>query len=583
VKTKENMLGENKYRQDIDGLRAVAVLSVIMFHLGYLPNGYLGVDIFFVISGFLITGIIYREISENRFSIWDFYMRRTRRIIPLVTFVSAFSLAVGYRFMLPDDLENLAQSVIATNFFSNNILAVITTKNYWDVLNEYKPLMHTWSLGIEEQYYLLYPLIFMFIRRKMSVLIMPILLVLSLLSLLCFFVPSESFYKFYLLPYRFYELSIGGLLAILFKGKIIERKVSILLLIALVCLLCFDFVSIGEGVEIILVVLLTGVILVSRSEERSITGLILANKYVAFIGKLSFSLYMWHQVLSAFGRYLFFEDMTLGSGLSILILTFLFSFMTYFLVEQPFRKKSFISDKRLIGLLGLCFISTTAMSFHLYLKAGVVRDVPELDIDRNNIERSMHAEYNDRIYALDNSFSEEINVKILVIGNSHARDWANVLLESRYKDNIEISYRYNPDQVDSELAERMEKADIIFYSPYDSNDLNLPVEKIRCIGVKNFGVNNGRYYNAIRDENYCLQTTEIKAEVLQANNRLKTKWNDKYIDLIEYLVNDTGKMPIFTKDCKFISQDTEHLTRFGAQHVAQLFEHKDLFKMIMAK
>ena len=129
----------------------------------------------------------------------------------------------------------------------------------------------------------------------------------------------------------------------------------------------------------------------------------------------------------------------------------------------------------------------------------------------------------------------------------------------------------------------MEKADIIFYSPYDSNDLNLPVEKIRCIGVKNFGVNNGRYYNAIRDENYCLQTTEIKAEVLQANNRLKTKWNDKYIDLIEYLVDDTGKMPIFTKDCKFISQDTEHLTRFGAQHVAQLFEHKDLFKMIMAK
>ena len=156
----------NSYRNDIDGLRAIAVLAVIIFHFGFLPNGYLGVDVFFVISGYLITGIIYNELNENRFSMINFYLRRTRRIIPLALFISMVSLSIGVATMLPDDLENLAQSVASTNLFSNNILQAITTKNYWDVVNEYKPLMHTWSLGIEEQYYLFYPLLFLLVGKK---------------------------------------------------------------------------------------------------------------------------------------------------------------------------------------------------------------------------------------------------------------------------------------------------------------------------------------------------------------------------------------------------------------------------------
>lgn len=148
------------YRTDIDGLRAIAVISVILFHLGYLPNGYLGVDIFFVISGYLITGIVFNEVIENRFSILKFYERRIRRIIPLVLFTTFIAFLPGVFFMLPDDLENLCQSIIASNFSMNNILMYITSDNYWDVRNDYKPLMHTWSLGIEEQFYLLYRLFF---------------------------------------------------------------------------------------------------------------------------------------------------------------------------------------------------------------------------------------------------------------------------------------------------------------------------------------------------------------------------------------------------------------------------------------
>lgn len=152
----QNTTGK-KYRHDIDGLRAIAVLAVIFFHFGVLPAGYLGVDVFFVISGFLITGIVVNQIDAGKFTILGFYLRRTRRIIPLSLFVGMVALFVGMLCMLPDDLENLSQSVIATNLFGNNVLQAVTTKNYWDVVNEFKPLMHTWSLGVEEQYYLFYP------------------------------------------------------------------------------------------------------------------------------------------------------------------------------------------------------------------------------------------------------------------------------------------------------------------------------------------------------------------------------------------------------------------------------------------
>ena len=158
----------NKYRTDIDGLRAIAVISVILFHLKYISNGYLGVDVFFVISGYLITSIIYKEVESNSFSILKFYEKRIRRIIPLVLFTSFVAFILGLFFMLPDDLENLSQAVFASNFSVNNILMRITSSDYWAIKNDYKPLMHTWSLGIEEQFYLFYPFIFFFLKGKKS-------------------------------------------------------------------------------------------------------------------------------------------------------------------------------------------------------------------------------------------------------------------------------------------------------------------------------------------------------------------------------------------------------------------------------
>ena len=208
-----------KYRKDIDGLRTISVLAVILFHMGYLPNGYLGVDVFFVISGFLITKIVYGQSLGNNFSIIDFYLRRIRRIIPLVLFICFVVLILGIALMLPGDLKSVSQSIIATNLFSNNILLLLTTADYWNVVNDLKPLMHTWSLGVEEQFYFLYPIVFLLCKGNRSKFILPILVVLTLISFFLFLSSDNESLKFYSIQFRFFELAIGGIGSIFFYGN----------------------------------------------------------------------------------------------------------------------------------------------------------------------------------------------------------------------------------------------------------------------------------------------------------------------------------------------------------------------------
>ena len=147
------------YRREIDGLRALAVIPVILFHAGFqaFGGGFVGVDVFFVISGYLITSIILQDLQKNRFSLLRFYERRARRILPALFLVMVISCIFAYAWMLPDELKSFGQSLLATALFSNNLLLAITA-SYWSLPSEFKPLLHTWSLGVEEQYYVLFPL-----------------------------------------------------------------------------------------------------------------------------------------------------------------------------------------------------------------------------------------------------------------------------------------------------------------------------------------------------------------------------------------------------------------------------------------
>jgi peptidoglycan/LPS O-acetylase OafA/YrhL len=583
----------HQYRSDIDGMRAIAVVSVILFHLGFLPNGYLGVDIFFVISGFLITQIIYKETLKGQFTIANFYMRRIRRILPLVMVVCAVALVAGYIFMLPDDLENMAQSVIATNFFANNILLLMTSKNYWNVVNEYKPLMHTWSLGVEEQFYVVFPLIFLFLKGKRTRYILPVIIAMTLASLAMFFLQPRIEPKFYLIQYRFFELAIGGIGAILIRQNTISASIKPFLLF----LILFILIS-GQIFSLQLRILLVTVAtlgLLLPSVESPFIKLALSNPVSVYLGKISFSLYMWHQLYLAFGRYFVFEHINYQHALILGVLILATSALSYQLVEQPFRDKKRTTPKMVLAFTALMFLLNVGFAFYLYKINGVVRDVPELGLSKSKTYTgNLNFVYNDRVYQLNKPFDSIQKKNILVVGDSYGRDWANVLLESANSNDYELSYVDWAHKV-PDMQNRLDKADVVFvcnsvravdsinFQKDPKGNINglvsrfrIDTAKVYCAGIKNFGSNMGIYYNRGRWDTaaYCRQCTRPDDFVLRMNYVLSDLWGDRYIDLITPVINRQMKVPVYTDDCKFISQDTDHLTEAGAKYYARILQQR---------
>ena len=214
-----------KYRPEIDGLRALAVLPVILFHSGFewFSGGFVGVDIFFVISGYLITLILIEDIDNKRFSIASFYERRARRILPALFFVMIMCIPFAWMWMLPDALENFGQSLVSTSLFSNNFL-LMQTAGYWDLASEYKPLLHTWSLAVEEQYYILFPIFLIFAWHLGRNKVFWLVLFIAVIS----FIFAEygwrkgSYSHFYNPISRVWELLAGSIAAfIIFQKKFI--------------------------------------------------------------------------------------------------------------------------------------------------------------------------------------------------------------------------------------------------------------------------------------------------------------------------------------------------------------------------
>jgi peptidoglycan/LPS O-acetylase OafA/YrhL len=581
------------YRTDIDGLRAIAIIPVILFHLGYVKNGYLGVDVFFVISGYLITGLVYNEVEENKFSILKFYERRIRRIFPLVLFTTAIAFVLGLLFMLPDDLENLCQSVFASNFSANNILMKITSADYWAVKNDYKPLMHTWSLGVEEQFYMLYPLIFFFLKAEKKRFILPLLLFLTTLSLTAFILSNDISSKFYLLHHRFFELSIGGICALYFSKRnnfINHTKSQYVLyfsLSVLVFLLFFDSIN-SNDIKVISVTILTAGILALGGlhfESNSFYKSLISNKVLTGIGKISFSIYMWHQIVFAFARYFLIELITLKYAIMLVMIVLLLSVMSYFFIENYFRNRILVKQKTLYSIVCCSFLIITGSSFYVYVVGGIIKDVPELGITKSNhssdlnffgIEGNINNKYNVEIRALDKAFSnnnqqngrQSKKVKVLVVGNSFGRDFANVLKESSFKDAIEVRYSDTVVKSAEEFKTRIKEANFIFFGSDGPTKksvakYNINADKLWIVGIKDFGNSNGIHYNK-KILNYLRYRTAMKRGVLAKDLKFKKTWDKRYIDLLDLVADSKGQVLVFNPDGKFLSHDTRHLTKFGA-------------------
>lgn len=593
-----------KYRKDIDGLRAYAVIAVIVFHLGYLPNGYLGVDVFFVISGFLITSIIYSELANGSFSIWNFYERRIRRIIPLLLFITVTAFSVGLFLMLPDDLENLAQSVIASNFSSNNILMLITSADYWATKNEYKPLMHTWSLGIEEQYYLIYPFLLLLVAKIRLRFLYHFLILTSIISIVLFLFYGNPADRFYLLQYRYFELSTGGLFSIAIFGKKPTNPFIkyIFSLSALGILACFLTPGLTNQFLIIATTILTVLLLTSgglTNENHIISKYFLQNSVVVYIGKISFSLYLWHQLIFAFSRYAFFEKITFSKSLILLSLTFILSILTYNFIENLFRSRKLLSTRKAFIILSLTFLVSTSSALYIYLIGGVYKDFDVIGLTPEDVKKqgynlfsgsdNVHIHYNELVRDLDKPFNELNKRNILIVGNSYGRDVANIFLE--YQADVINEFRYfdiNRAKKDENIKKRWKNADLIIFAAdgFLSKDWILDIgqvfdfeiefEKIFVFGTKDYGYSNGIHYNKMSSiSDFSTYYANMRQGTLEDEKLLQTEWGTNYISLISPIIDKEGKIRIFDDEGRFISQDTVHLTKAGA-----IFYSKILRKVI---
>lgn len=592
--------GDGQRRKDIDGLRALAVLTVVFFHLGWLKFGYLGVDVFFVISGFLIISAMYAQARAGRFSIVRFYLKRVRRILPLVLFAQALTLLVGVAVMLPDDLENLAQSVVATNFFANNVLQYITTGNYWEVVNEYKPLMHTWSLGIEEQFYIIIPALFLFFQGAKTKVAFIFVLLLSVLSALLLFLPFQESSKFYLLPFRFFELGLGGIVAIfaLNSADLMQRLGKFAWVMWSLLLLLLLPLPILDAGRLVLVVCLTALLLGINSNAMEGSNDVFSrwcfqNPVVVWIGKISFSLYIWHQILLAFGRYFVLDHFGLAATAVFFVLLFLLSTLSYYLLEQPFQDAKAVGTSTLLWSTGVLFVCTTCAALYLYAISGILRSVPELDIDAHQQvintgsgKSNTHIAYNARVYGWDRPFSTsgEHKIRVFVVGSSYARDFSNVLSESHFGPKLEIVYSSDL-PLAADARTRFAQADYVFFSDQPrakiealAQEYGFSMDKVWNVGPKNFGFSNGIFYNLPRTANYFQLRTPVRPGFIEKNAAQKAQWGERHIDLLALLIDKDGKMPVFTPEHKYFSQDCVHLTHSGAKAVARLVDLERIFR-----
>ena len=339
------------YRSDIDGLRSIAVLSVILFHINkaLIPGGFVGVDIFFVISGFLISLNILKDVERSRFSIADFYRRRIKRIAPPMLIVVGLTLVASQFLLLPEDAEKTAQSGLWSLLSLANVYFwLYQDTSYFAAASSETPLLHLWSLGIEEQFYIFWPLILMAAYRPARAKLF--FIVASLLALGSFLLGEFLFerapsFVYYMLPTRAGELLIGGLVAFFVLrqwGRNLAEKTAAAMGIAGLILLVGSFFLLSEGQvfpgwRAIPPTLGTALLIFAGHCHSNIVSRLLSIRPMVWVGLVSYSAYLWHWPLLAFFRY-GHQQVGLVPGIVIFALTLFLAWLTYRLVERPARR-----------------------------------------------------------------------------------------------------------------------------------------------------------------------------------------------------------------------------------------------------
>jgi peptidoglycan/LPS O-acetylase OafA/YrhL len=351
------------YRPDIDGLRAIAVLAIIFFHLDLPPfhGGYVGVDIFFVISGYLITSIILREIATGSFAIIRFYERRVRRILPALAVVLVATLAAGGLLLGPAAFAELARSAVATSLFGSNVF-FLHGAGYFDGVSESKPLLHTWSLAVEEQFYILFPAVLLLIAHRAAARYTRWLAGMTILSFCAgvWMTARDPSAAFYLIPFRAWELLVGSLLALAVLPVVSTRRSRDLLAAAgLVCIgisvFTFTPSTPFPGVAAALPVLGSALVIHAGIGGQGRISRLIAVRPMVFVGLISYSLYLWHWPLVVYAKHWLINEPTDAERALILIATFALAALSWRYVENPFRDRRRLDQTAVFRLAAVAF------------------------------------------------------------------------------------------------------------------------------------------------------------------------------------------------------------------------------------
>ena len=350
-----------RYRADIDGMRAVAVLSVVLFHVipKQFPGGFAGVDAFFVISGYLITSIIVTDLDQRRFRFTEFYARRVRRLFPALVVVLAVTLALGFWLFLPQQLASLAKNTIASALFSANLMLLSET-GYFDIAGSLKPLLHLWSLGVEEQFYLIWPIALWLTPRRFRLALILLVMIgsFALNVALIGRYPDAVFY----LPFtRVWELMAGAILLRVSIANVVVREMLQVAAFAGIFLILgyYDPQTPFPGWAALAPVAVTGAALLGQGSV--LNRILLANPAAVFIGRISYPLYLWHWPLLVFGKAYPLRALTSLELAGLVALAFALAWLTYEFIEKPVRSGRFAAGTK-AALAGMAATAACAVA-----------------------------------------------------------------------------------------------------------------------------------------------------------------------------------------------------------------------------
>ena len=558
-----------KYRAEIDGLRALAVLPVVFFNadIGPFSGGYVGVDVFFVISGFLITKILIDELNEGRFSFARFYERRARRILPALFVMAALTVPAAWKWLPPSEMAKFSDSLLSVALFSSNML-FWRQSGYFDTAAELKPLIHTWSLAVEEQFYILFPVLLMLIYRFGKRLLVPTLLSLLVLSLVLAQAtlhrhPSAAFF---FLPTRGWELLLGALCTLHGQARTSASRSNLLgtagIAMIAAAVFLFDRSTPVPGLLTLLPTLGAALILIYARPDN-LAGMVLSNRIIAGVGLISYSTYLWHQPILVFQRYAIVGPLEVHHKLMAVVLSLVLGYLSWRYIETPFRNRQQIS-RRWIAVTtaaGTLLIAAAGISGHVSKGFRELRsDNPVFARDARIHE--VRADRQRQIRAGSCHFDENLSIDTFIAGWNCRSDDEN-LFDSR------TAVFGDSHAADKVVALRLNGVD------------TWQITGAGCQVAPTFVKEDRRHCNEL----FRLieaQSPQIN-RIVVANRFAVHEMDDRYIEaVLGYWGNAGSPVLIFSPMPEFGLQQLEY-ARKGTTATAPSFERESMFFALLAK